>query len=186
MNAPLFPLRRLTLHPGDVACVDRGERLDTLLGSCVAILLTDPQRSVGAMCHVVHAGAPQGLPTRDTAYGDAALAEMIRLLRLRGIDQQQCLAWVYGGGNMFPARFGQTAADGHVGAANFEWALGALHQAGIRVLGVALGGHAYRKLRWTVGPEAPEVETVSMTRPPVPPAREGTAAEAPKPVHARG
>lgn len=64
---------------------------------------------------------------------------MIRLLRLRGIDPQQCLAWVYGGGNMFPARFGQTAADGHVGAANFEWALGALHQAGIRVLGVALG-----------------------------------------------
>lgn len=59
MNAPLFPLRRLTLHPGDVACVDRGERLDTLLGSCVAILLTDPQRSVGAMCHVVHAGAPR-------------------------------------------------------------------------------------------------------------------------------
>lgn len=168
MTPPPLALRRLTLHPGDVACVDQGERLETLLGSCVAILLTDPRRTVGAMCHVVHAGAPMGAPTRQTAFGDAALAEMGRLLRQRGIDPQQCLAWVYGGGNMFPARIGHAAADGNVGAANFEWALTALHQAGIRVLGVALGGHAYRKLRWTVGPLAPEVETVSMARPPAP------------------
>ena len=29
-----------TLHPGDVACAERGERLATLLGSCVAYLLS--------------------------------------------------------------------------------------------------------------------------------------------------
>lgn len=168
MRPEPLSLGRLTLHPGDVACVDRGECLETLLGSCVAILLTDPRRTVGTMCHVVHAGPPRGAPTRDTAYGDAALAEMARLLRQRGIDPQQCLAWVYGGGNMFPSRLGATAAEGNVGAANFEWALGALHQAGIRVLGVAIGGHAYRKLRWTVGLAAPEVETVSMARAPAP------------------
>jgi chemotaxis protein CheD len=168
MRLQPLKLRKLTLHPGDVACVDRGECLETLLGSCVAILLTDPRRTVGAMCHVVHAGRAQGVPTRATAYGDEALAEMGRLLRARGIDPQQCLAWVYGGGNMFPTRIGETAADGNVGAANFEWALGALHQAGIRVLGVALGGHAYRKLSWTIGLDAPEVETVSMARPPRP------------------
>lgn len=158
----------VTLHPGDVACVDRGDRLETLLGSCVAILLTDPRRTVGAMCHVVHAGAPNGAPTRETAYGDVALATMGRYLRERGIDPRQCLAWVYGGGNMFPGQIGDSTAQGNVGAANFEWALGALHSAGIRVLGVALGGHAYRKLRWTVGPDAPEVETVLMARPPLP------------------
>ncbi|MEI7447926.1 MAG: hypothetical protein WCK28_23765, partial [Burkholderiales bacterium] len=44
----------LVLHPGDVACVDRGARLATLLGSCVSILLADPRRSIGAMCHYVH------------------------------------------------------------------------------------------------------------------------------------
>jgi chemotaxis protein CheD len=186
MSAPFLPLRRLTLHPGDVACVDRGERLETLLGACVAILLTDPHRTVGAMCHVMHAGAPQGLPTRETAYGDAALAEMTRLLRSRGVDPQHCLAWVYGGGQMSAARFGETSADGRVGAANFEWALGALHRTGIRVLGVALGGHAYRKLRWTVGLEAPEVETVAMARPPAPPVAPSGAVDPFKAVHARG
>lgn len=169
MKVPPLRLSAQTLHPGDVACVDRGERLETLLGSCVAILLTDVRRTVGAMCHVVHAGPPNGAPTRETAFGEAALAEMGRLLRQRGIDPHQCQAWVYGGGHMFPSQAGHTATEGHVGAANFEWALTALHAAGIRVLGVSLGGHVYRKLRWTVGPDMPEVELVAMARPPAPP-----------------
>lgn len=179
MSPPTPRLHTQTLHPGDVACVDRGERMETLLGSCVAILLTDPRRTVGAMCHIVHAGPPKASPTRETAHGDAALAEMGRLLRLRGIDPHQCQAWVYGGGNMFPGQGNATADQGHVGATNFEWALAALHGAGIRVLGVSLGGYAYRKLRWTVGPDMPEVELVSMARPPSPTARaplEGSAA----------
>ncbi|MFG6463893.1 chemotaxis protein CheD [Roseateles sp. DXS20W] len=156
----------VTLHPGDVACVDRGGRLETLLGSCVAIVLTDPRRTVGAMCHVVHAGAPTG--GCNTAYGDGALAEMARQLRSRGIDARQCQAWVYGGGNMFPGQVGDTAAQGNVGAANMTWALEALQRAGVHVLGASVGGHAYRKLRWTVGPEAPEVEAVHMALPPGP------------------
>ncbi len=159
----------VTLHPGDVACVDRGDRLETLLGSCVAIVLTDPRRTVGAMCHVVHAGAPTSAAARDTAYGEGALAAMGRQLRSRGIDPGQCQAWVYGGGNMFPGRVGDAATQGNVGAANMAWALGALERAGIQVLGAAVGGHAYRKLRWTVGTEPPEVEAVQMTQPPPPP-----------------
>ncbi|MCU0686006.1 MAG: hypothetical protein MUF34_27800, partial [Polyangiaceae bacterium] len=43
-----------TLMPGDVACADRGERMETLLGSCIAIVLTDRRNTVGAMCHIVH------------------------------------------------------------------------------------------------------------------------------------
>ena len=64
------------LHPGDVACADRGERLETLLGSCVAIVLTDPRRTIGAMCHIVHASRPvAGMPD-TTAYADRALATL--------------------------------------------------------------------------------------------------------------
>ena len=37
-----------TLHPGDVVCAERGDRMETLLGSCVAVVLTDPRRTVGA------------------------------------------------------------------------------------------------------------------------------------------
>lgn len=140
-----------TLHPGDVACVDRGERLETLLGSCVSIVLTDPRRTVGAMCHVVHAGPPlRGAPD-STAHGDAALASMFALLRARGIEPRLCHAWAYGGGNMFPGLVGPQSAHGNVGATNAAWAEAALAHHGIRVLGGDLGGNVYRRLRWTVG-----------------------------------
>jgi chemotaxis protein CheD len=149
-----------TLHPGDVACVDRDHRLETLLGSCVSIILADPRRTVGAMCHVVHARPPVAGVACTTAHGDSALARMSAMLRAKGIEPRLCQAWIYGGGNMFPGRIGTSAAQGNVGAANAAWAVQALAAAGIHVLGGELGGNAYRRLRWTVGPGEPELEAV--------------------------
>lgn len=151
---PLGPL--YTLHPGDVVCAERGERLETLLGSCVAIVLTDPRRTVGAMCHIVHASRALAGVAETGAYAEVALDTMYALLRERGIDPRQCEAYVYGGGNMFPALF--TAA--HVGENNARWALDALAYDGVRVLFEDLGGSTYRRLTWTVGPAAPQVTAV--------------------------
>ncbi len=149
------------LHPGDVACVDQDERLETLLGSCVAIILTDPRRSVGAMCHIVHARpAPSDAP-HNSAYADAALNAMNSLLRGRGINPLLCQAYVYGGGNMFPQRY--AAGDtGHVGEQNVAWALRAMAQDGVPVLACDTGGAVYRRLGWTVGQAAPQVTAVAV------------------------
>ena len=111
------------LHPGDVVCAERGVRLETLLGSCVAIVLTDPRRTVGVMCHVVHSRLPaHGQQDLNTAYGEAALAAMAQRLLARGIAPALCEAFLVGGGNMFPALVGEA----HVGAHNVRWALAAL------------------------------------------------------------
>ena len=145
------------LHPGDVACGDRGDRLETLLGSCVAIVLTDPRRTVGAMCHIVHTRpALPGQGDADTAGGEAALAAMFSLLQARGIVAQLCHAWVYGGGNMFPA----LVSEGHVGEGNVRWVFAALRAAGISVINHGVGGTVYRRLSWTVGPDEPQVDVV--------------------------
>lgn len=141
-----------TLHPGDVACGARGDRFNTLLGSCIAVVLTDPRRTVGAMCHIVHSTPGNGTEPRDSAFGDVALGLMYELLSKRGISPHLCEAYVYGGGNMFPSLFG----DGtHVGANNARWTLDALALDGVRVLYSDIGGNTYRKLSWTVGPDAP-------------------------------
>jgi chemotaxis receptor (MCP) glutamine deamidase CheD len=63
---------------------------------------------------------------------------------------------------MFPGRVGAAASQGNVGAANAAWAVDAMAQAGIQVLGGEMGGNAYRKLRWTVGPGEPELQAVSV------------------------
>ncbi|MBL0094660.1 MAG: chemotaxis protein CheD [Piscinibacter sp.] len=109
------------LHPGGVACGERGERFETLLGSCVAIVLTDPRRTVGAMCHIVHAmPAPAGRHD-DATYADAALRQMNQRLRARGLQPGQCEAYVYGGATC-------SQSPQHVGA-QCRWALGAAARA---------------------------------------------------------
>jgi chemotaxis protein CheD len=147
-----------TLHPGDVVCCERGDRLETLLGSCVAIILTDPRRTIGAMCHIVHAGQSASSAPDNAAYADVALATMYQLLRERGIDPMQCEAYLYGGGNMFPGM----VAHGHVGERNARWVCDALAEDGVRVLAQDLGGCAYRRLSWTVGMDAPQVTSVTV------------------------
>jgi chemotaxis protein CheD len=149
-------MRVFTLHPGDVARADRGERLETLLGSCVAIVLTDPHRTVGAMCHIVHARPALHLADNSGAYAATALEALYGLLRERSIDPHRCEAYVFGGGNMFPDLVG----GAHVGEANARWAFDALAADGVRVLGHDIGGNAYRRLHWIVGHDSPQVTAV--------------------------
>lgn len=146
------------LHPGDVVCANRGERLETLLGSCVAIVLTDPWRTVGAMCHIVHSQPATSQARSSSAFANVALERMYTLLRARGIEPLLCEAYVYGGGNMFPDIVMQSS----VGDNNAQWALEALARDGVPVLLHDLGGNTYRQLSWAVGPDLPQVIAVAV------------------------
>ena len=143
------------LHPGDVGIAEAGERLETLLGSCIAVVLTDPRRTVGAMCHIVH---PAGKRGDSTAFAEPALEKLFGLLQARAIDPLQCGAFVYGGGNMFPALMHAR----HIGQANAEWVFDALDRHGIRILAHDVGGNRYRRLGWTVGASLPTAESVAI------------------------
>lgn len=145
-----------TLHPGDVACGNGGERFETLLGSCVAVILTDPRRTIGAMCHIVHARTALPGTRPSGAYGDVALRMMYAQLQRRGITPGKCEAYVYGGGNMFPDMF----RERHVGQTNSDWVLDALADDGIAVIREDVGGAMCRRLAWTVGKDKPQVESV--------------------------
>ncbi len=137
------------LHPGDVGCATRGDQLHTLLGSCVAIMLTDPRRTVGAMCHFVHPGDGP-----DARYAARAFAELRRLLLSRGIQPGLCEAHVAGGGNLFP----DLVSGGDVGSANVRVALDWLDHLGVPVRTRSLGEACYRKVAWAIGEPAPRVE----------------------------
>jgi chemotaxis protein CheD len=144
------------LMPGDVTIGLAGEQFKTLLGSCVSVILTDPRRTVGTMCHIVHVGVPNAANRHNTAYGVVAMHEMFTRLRARAVNPRMCEAYVYGGGNMFPQLF----REKHVGANNVEWVLHYLDAHDVRVLHQDVGGTGYRKVNWTVGQQHPEVETV--------------------------
>ena len=148
------PAAVTVLHPGDVALGRLGDRFETLLGSCVSIILTDPRRTVAVMCHIVHSGtAPVDWRGAETTHAEPALAAMFDMLQGCGISPHLCEAYLYGGGNMFPALFKHT----HVGQSNTDWALQALAGLDIPVRGQDTGGTAFRRITWTVGPGAPDV-----------------------------
>ena len=146
----------IELMPGHVVLGRAGDQLKTLLGSCVSVILTDPRRTVGVMCHIVHVGRPTAANAHNTAYGEVAMQEMFDLLIDVAIPPGRCHAFVYGGGNMFPQMFTTT----HVGANNTHWVMNYLHDCGITVVDESLGGNGYRKVAWTVGREMPVVDTV--------------------------
>ena len=147
-----------TLHPGDVVCADRGDRLETLLGSCVAVVLTDRARTVGAMCHIVHSQPAVVAGGHPTASADAAIDAMYRLLTARSFNPRWCEAFVYGGGNMFPSVFKQS----NVGDDNGRCVLDRLAFDGVRVRYQDLGGNIYRRLFWIIGAAPPQVVAVDV------------------------
>ncbi len=147
-----------TLHPGDVVLSLRGQCMQTLLGSCVSVVLTDPRRTLGVMCHIVHAGHASHPDQSSTAYAHVALDTMEEMLREHGLVASMCEAFVFGGGNMFPALVPGSSVGDH----NVNEVLGALQAKSIRVLSVDTGGAVYRKLRWTVGPDAPQTVAVPL------------------------
>lgn len=153
------PLHNSTeLMPGDVALGMVGDELRTLLGSCVSVILTDPRRTVGAMCHIVHVGSPNAANRHNTAYGEVAMGDMFARLQSVGIPAQRCHAYVYGGGNMFPGIVNGPS----VGDRNAQWVMDFLTDCGIDVVEYSLGGTSYRKVSWTVGRTEPKVENVSI------------------------
>ena len=153
---PSYNAAVIELMPGHVALGRSGDQLKTLLGSCVSVILTDPRRTVGAMCHIVHVGRPNAANLHNTAFGEVAMQDMFDRLIGIGIVPTRCRAYVYGGGNMFP----QMVTSTHVGLNNANWVLDYLEHYGIAVLDESLGGNGYRKVSWTVGHEFPVVEAV--------------------------
>ena len=144
------------LMPGDVVLGLAGEQMKTLLGSCVAVILTDPRRTVATMCHIVHVGQPNAANAGNTAYGICALDDMFRRLHSVGVTPRFCQAYVFGGGNMFPKLFNSN----NVGSNNVTWVMHQLQHHQISVVDQCHGGNGYRKVSWTVGPEEPVVEVV--------------------------
>lgn len=151
--------RTHVVHPGQVATAVNGECLETLLGSCVSVILTDPRRTIAAMCHIVHIGGHIGGHGRagklTPAHGSVALETMEDMLLSLGVNPGMCHAFVMGGGNQFPALYRQT----HVGSNNVQWVMHALAKRHIAVIHADVGGDVYRRVRWTVGHGLPEVDS---------------------------
>lgn len=153
-------LTEVVLDPGEYFVGGADFKVRTLLGSCVAMVLWHPRMRYGAMSHFLLSsresskdiremrGAEVKLLHLDGKYADEVLELMMRELRRANVPLHECVAKVFGGGNMFPQ---QKMADNlNVGKKNGETAKRLLRDLGFRIVAEDLFGNGHRQVIFNV------------------------------------
>lgn len=133
------------LQPGEYFVGDADYRIRTLLGSCVSVTLWHPARRIGAMSHFLLATrGERPMTEHDGRYGDEAMQLLLRELEQAGVEPRECVAKVFGGGDMFPHH--RRAASLNVGQRNGEAARLLLQGHGIPIVSESLYGAGHRQV----------------------------------------
>ncbi len=129
------------------------------LGSCVAIMLHDPQAGAGAMAHVL---LPSKSLARDTTnpakFPETAVPLLVERLHALGADPHRLVAKLAGGASMFAQLMTPGAVQ--MGERNIVAARNALRAAGIPIAREAVGGGAGRSVRFHVADGRVEIRSV--------------------------
>lgn len=131
------------IHPGAWA-IEPERPLSTLLGSCVAVCLFDPQARVGGLNHFMLPNIRRGSHDDvDTLLSGAyAMESLLNALLLRGAKKVRLQAKAFGGGTIINAE----AAAMNIGQRNAEFAKEWLAREGIPLLAADFLGPWSRKL----------------------------------------
>jgi chemotaxis protein CheD len=121
-----------TARPGTVLCT-------VGLGSCVAILLWDPEARLAGLAHAMLPAPANGRPAQPEArFASLAVGVLVRLLAAEGAAPDRLRARLAGGACMFEALLPE--AGRRLGLRNVQAARDALRAAGIPIDGEEVGG----------------------------------------------
>lgn len=117
------------------------------LGSCVAILLYDPDAKVGGLAHVL---LPDPSFSRhgdgEAKFATTAVPALVREMERLGADRSRIRARLVGGATMFSDLL--PANQLHMGERNVRASRAALKEEGIAIVGEAVGGTWGRTVRF--------------------------------------
>lgn len=136
-----FSREAVKILPGEFFVTTRDMLLVTVLGSCVAACIRDPERGIGGMNHFMLPDAGTGVMSRSARYGAYAMELLVNELIKAGARRSALQAKVFGGGRVMA-----TLANANVGERNAEFVLDYLAQEGIPVLSQDLLDSHARKI----------------------------------------
>ena len=133
--------RRIHIAQGEHAIGDdKGTVITTILGSCVAVCLWDPDRRIGGMNHIlIPGGGVSDLGARGA--GATAMERLINALMKAGARRDRLTAKVFGGASI-------VAGLSDIGARNAAFALDYLRAEGIGCQSRSVGGRMARQIRY--------------------------------------
>ena len=116
---------------GQLAVCHSPEQLSCLgLGSCVAVILYDPQSRVGGMVHALLPKAPQKVD-QEEKYADTGTRKLVREMTVNGAAKDRIIAKLVGGAQMFKNLNVHVA---NIGRFNVVEARNALREFSIRIV----------------------------------------------------
>lgn len=145
---------------GDIVVGRGGATLRALgIGSCVVIVLYDPESGVGGIAHPL-LPEPSGADGRNRAgrYVSTAVEPLIERMREAGADPARITARLIGGASMFPGL--DTTGAVSIGERNVEAARRVLRAAEIAVEGEDVGGRYGRSVEFRVADGGVRIRSV--------------------------
>ncbi|MGB0499237.1 MAG: hypothetical protein ACPGID_12925 [Rubricella sp.] len=166
---PRLGARVSTVLPGEhLVTADRGLSIMTLLGSCVAACIRDPETGIGGLNHFLLPDSAAASGAASARYGVHAMEVLINGI-FRAAGRRGALeAKVFGGANVM-----ETASRSTVGERNAAFVREFLRSEGIPISAEDLGGSRARRVLFHPGSGRVRVQTAGGTA-----LAEATAAEA--------
>lgn len=144
--------------------------ISTILGSCVAACIRDPQAGVGGMNHFLLPEPTGGSSASARSYGAFAMELLVNQLFQAGARRGRLEAKLFGGGRVV-----RGLSD--VGARNAEFARNFLRDEGITLVSSSLGGASGRRVQyWPVSGRARQAFSGDPTEVGPPPATQSMPA----------
>jgi len=126
-----------TISIGDVYASEKPTAVRTVLGSCVAACLWDPQTGVGGMNHILLPGGGTGADAASSRYGVHAMELLINSVMQKGGDRRRLRAKIFGAAHVLQ----QINYAGSVSERNAQFIKDFLASESIPVVGSRLGGN---------------------------------------------
>lgn len=127
--------------PGDLYVTRQPEVITTVLGSCVAACVRDPQRGIGGMNHFMLPVAPARDAGASARYGVYALELLVNAIMRRGGRRAALEVKVFGGGRVIEC-------GGDIGAANIAFVHKFFADEHIPIVAEDVGRHFARRVRY--------------------------------------
>jgi chemotaxis protein CheD len=140
LRAPAMARRHITQGEYGIGTGDQGS-ITTILGSCIAACLYDPEGGFGGMNHFLVPESGGGGGTHAASFGVNAMELLINDLIKQGALRHRLKAKVFGGARMI-------AGLSDVGARNSDFIMAFLRREAIECTGHSLGGEQARRVEF--------------------------------------
>lgn len=136
-------VNQVSIGIGDYFASSQDIVIHTVLGSCVAVCLYDPEKKIGGMNHILMPFNPDiNKYDASARYGINAMELLINAIMQLGGNRKKMVAKTFGGANLLMA----VSRENAVGARNVEFVVDFLRAEKIKILGRDFGGHDSRKI----------------------------------------